>query len=212
ESKAKPSIAKVIGSIVPSLGAPNAEAEELPPIELLDEAAEEAASFEAELDRLQKLLIDTLRQFRVEARPGGRTTGPVVTQYEIIPEAGVKVGRISSLADDLALAIKAPSIRIVAPIPGRGAVGLEVPNPTRRSVGLRNLLESEQFTRKDFELPIALGEDLEGRAIVADLTKMPHLLIAGATGSGKSVCINTIISSLVYRLQKDHLRMLMIDP
>ena len=210
--KPKPSIAKVIGSIVPKFGAGSAEAEELPPIELLDEAAEEAASFEAELDRLQKLLIDTLRMFKVEAKAGGRTTGPVVTQYEIIPEAGVKVGRISALADDLALAIKAPSIRIVAPIPGRGAVGIEVPNPTRRSVGLRGLIESEAFNQAGMDLPIALGEDLEGRAIVSDLAKMPHLLIAGATGSGKSVCINTIITSLVYRLHKDHLRMLMIDP
>ncbi len=209
----KSSMARVIGSIVPKFGgAKSAETEELPPIELLDEEAEELASFEAELDRLQKLLIETLRMFKVEARPGGRTTGPVVTQYEIIPESGVKVGRISALADDLALAIKAPSIRIVAPIPGRGAVGIEVPNPTRRSVGLRNLLESVAFNQPGMELPIALGEDLEGQAVVADLTKMPHLLIAGATGSGKSVCINTIITSLVYRLHKDHLRMLMIDP
>jgi DNA segregation ATPase FtsK/SpoIIIE, S-DNA-T family len=212
EKEPKSSMAKVIGSIVPSFGAKDAPAQELPPLTLLDEAAEEAASFEAELDRIQKVLIETLRQFRVEARPGGRTTGPVVTQYEIIPEAGVKVGRISALADDLALAIKAPSIRIVAPIPGRGAVGIEVPNPTRRSVGLRRLLESQAFHQLGMELPIALGEDLEGRAIVADLTKMPHLLIAGSTGSGKSVCINAIITSLVYRLHKDHLRMLMIDP
>ncbi len=211
--KPKPGFAKVIGSIVPKFGgAKSNEAEELPPIELLDEEAEELASFEAELDRLQRLLIETLRMFKVEARPGGRTTGPVVTQYEIIPEAGVKVGRISALADDLALAIKAPSIRIVAPIPGRGAVGIEVPNPTRRSVGLRNLLESAAFNQPGMELPIALGEDLEGQAVVADLTKMPHLLIAGSTGSGKSVCINAIITSLVYRLHKDHLRMLMIDP
>ncbi len=187
-------------------------AAELPPIGLLDEAAEEAASFEAELDRLQRLLVDTLKQFKVEARAGGRTTGPVVTQFEIIPEPGVKVGRIAALADDLALAIKAPSIRIVAPIPGRGAVGIEVPNPLRRAVGLRRLLESADFAGTKSELPIALGEDLEGRPIVTDLAKMPHLLIAGSTGSGKSVCINTIITSLVYHQPKERLRMLMIDP
>ncbi len=187
-------------------------AAEVPPIGLLDEAAEEAASFEAELDRLQRLLVDTLKQFKVEARAGGRTTGPVVTQFEIIPEPGVKVGRIAALADDLALAIKAPSIRIVAPIPGRGAVGIEVPNPLRRAVGLRRLLESPDFAGTKFELPIALGEDLEGRPIVTDLAKMPHLLIAGSTGSGKSVCINTIITSLVYHQPKERLRMLMIDP
>ncbi len=185
---------------------------DLPPLDLLDEAAEEAASFETELDRLQRLLIETLRQFRVEAKAGGRTTGPVVTQFEIVPEPGVKVGRIAALADDLALAIKAPSIRIVAPIPGRGAVGVEVPNPIRRAVGLRNMLESPEFRDNTYELPIALGEDLEGRPIVSDLARMPHLLIAGATGSGKSVCINTIITSLVYRLPKERLRMLMIDP
>ncbi len=212
EPKPKPLIARVIGSIAPSVGGA-AATQELPPLDLLDEAREEAGSFEAELDRLQKVLIETLRQFKVEARAGGRTTGPVVTQYEIIPDAGVKVGRISALADDIALAMKAQSIRIVAPIPGRGAVGIEVPNPKRKDVGLRKLLESDNFQRADAgELPIALGEDLEGRAIVADLAKMPHLLIAGATGSGKSVCINTIITSLVYRLTKDRLRLLMIDP
>jgi S-DNA-T family DNA segregation ATPase FtsK/SpoIIIE len=189
-----------------------AEGEALPPIDLLDQAAEEAASFEAELDRLQQDLIDTLRQFKVDVKPGGRTTGPVVTQYELVPAPGVKVHRISALADDLALAIKAPSIRIVAPIPGKGAVGIEVPNPTRRTVGLRRLLESPQFQRPSVELPIALGEDLEGQPVVADLAKMPHLLIAGATGSGKSVCINTIITSLIYRLTPARLRLLMIDP
>ena len=191
---------------------PAVPGEDLPPLDLLDEAAEEAASFEAELDRLQLLLIETLKQFKVEVRPGGRTTGPVVTQYELIPAAGVKVHRISALGDDLALAIKAPSIRIVAPIPGKGAVGIEVPNPTRRAVGLRRLLESPQFQHTTFDLPIALGEDLEGRPVIADLAKMPHLLIAGATGSGKSVCINTIVTSLVYHYTTGRIRMLMIDP
>ena len=207
-----PSLGKIIGSIVPGLSGGAAVTEELPPLDLLDEAAEEAGSFEAELDRVQRVLLETLRQFKVEARPGGRTTGPVVTQFEIIPEAGVKVGRISALADDLALAMKAQSIRIVAPIPGRGAVGIEVPNPKRKDVGLRKMLESDAFQKSSFELPITLGEDLEGRAIVADLAKMPHLLIAGATGSGKSVCINAIVTSLVYRHTKDRLRLLMIDP
>jgi S-DNA-T family DNA segregation ATPase FtsK/SpoIIIE len=196
----------------PAAPRPVMPGEDLPPIDLLDEAAEEAASFEAELDAMQQRLIDTLRQFKVDVRPGGRTTGPVVTQYELIPAPGVKVHRISALGDDLALAIKAPSIRIVAPIPGKGAVGIEVPNPTRRAVGLRRLLESPQFQHTSFDLPIALGEDLEGRPVVADLAKMPHLLIAGATGSGKSVCINTIVTSLVYHHTTGKIRMLMIDP
>jgi S-DNA-T family DNA segregation ATPase FtsK/SpoIIIE len=186
--------------------------EELPPLELLTPPAPEAPGFDADLDRLQSVLIDTLRQFKVEGTPGGRTTGPVVTQFEVIPAAGVKVGRIAALADDLALAMKAQAIRIVAPIPGKGAVGVEVPNPTPRMVGFRELLETNEWRRAKAALPIALGRDIEGRPIIADLAKMPHLLIAGATGSGKSVCINSIISSLVYRYLPSELRMLMIDP
>ncbi len=196
----------------PAPPAPRHDAEQLPPLDLLDPAAEEAGSFEAELDRLQLLLVETLKQFKVDVKPGGRTTGPVVTQYELVPAPGVKVHRIAALGDDLALAIRAPSVRIVAPIPGKGAVGIEVPNPTRRAVGLRRLLESDRFQRSTYELPIALGEDLEGRPVVADLARMPHLLIAGATGSGKSVCINTIITSLMYRYTTASVRMLMIDP
>ena len=188
--------------------------EELPPITLLAEPTPQPASFEAELDRLQAVLLDTLKQFKVEGTIGGRTTGPVVTQYEVVPAAGVKVGRIAALADDLALTMRAQSIRIVAPIPGKGAVGVEVPNPTPRMVGFRELLETPEWERatERLLLPISLGRDLEGRPIIADLAKMPHLLIAGATGSGKSVCINTIITSLVYRYTPTELRMLMIDP
>ncbi len=189
-------------------------ADELPPIDLLNPPAPQAANFESELDRLQAVLLDTLKQFKVEGTIAGRTTGPVVTQYEVVPAAGVKVGRIAALADDLALTMRAQSIRIVAPIPGKGAVGVEVPNPTPRVVGFRELLEAQEWSRASqrLSLPIALGRDLEGRAIIADLAKMPHLLIAGATGSGKSVCINTIITSLVYRYTPAELRMLMIDP
>ena len=193
-------------------GAPALAEDELPPLDLLSPPAPEAPGFEADLDRLQSVLIETLRQFKVEGTPGGRTTGPVVTQFEVIPAAGVKVGRIAALADDLALAMKAQAIRIVAPIPGKGAVGVEVPNPTPRLVGFRELLETGEWRRAKASLPIALGRDIEGRPIIADLAKMPHLLIAGATGSGKSVCINSIISSLVYRYRPNELRMLMIDP
>ena len=189
-------------------------AEELPPIDLLSPPAPQAANFESELDRLQAVLLETLKQFKVEGSVAGRTTGPVVTQFEVVPAAGVKVGRIAALADDLALTMRAQSIRIVAPIPGKGAVGVEVPNPTPRVVGFRELLEAQEWSRASqrLALPIALGRDLEGRSIIADLAKMPHLLIAGATGSGKSVCINTIITSLVYRYTPAELRMLMIDP
>ena len=189
-------------------------ADELPPIDLLNPPAPQAANFESELDRLQAVLLDTLKQFKVEGTVGARTTGPVVTQFEVVPAAGVKVGRIAALADDLALTMRAQSIRIVAPIPGKGAVGVEVPNPTARLVGFRELLEAPEWQKavQRLLLPVALGRDLEGRPIIADLTKMPHLLIAGATGSGKSVCINTLITSLVYRYTPAELRFLMIDP
>jgi S-DNA-T family DNA segregation ATPase FtsK/SpoIIIE len=136
----------------------------------------------------------------------------VVTQFEVVPAPGVKVNRIAALDADLALALRAPSVRIVAPIPGKGAVGVDVPNPERVVVYLRSILESGAFQRKPAHLPLALGQDLAGRPYVADLTKMPHLLIAGATGSGKSICINTLITSLVYRHAPNTLRLLLVDP
>ncbi|MDH3498355.1 MAG: DNA translocase FtsK [Gemmatimonadota bacterium] len=189
------------------------ELDELPPIDLLDAPPREAVDAgEAELDRLGRVLIETLGTFRVEGTVVGRTTGPVVTQYEVAPGSGVKVNRIAALADDLALAMRAQSIRIVAPIPGKAAVGIEVPNPTARIVKVRELIEAHEWERARGALPIVLGRDLEGKPIVTDLAKMPHLLIAGATGSGKSVCINTIITSLVYRYAPRQLRLLMIDP
>src|SRR5437762_2261591 len=157
-------------------------------------------------------LMDALRTFRVEGELVGRTTGPVVTQYEVAPAAGVKVRQIANLSNDLALAMRAQSIRIVAPIPGKGAVGVEVPNPTAEIVAFRELIESREFQNIRAALPIALGKDLEGRPIIADLAKMPHLLIAGATGSGKSICINTLITSLGYRHTPTTLRFLMVDP
>jgi DNA segregation ATPase FtsK/SpoIIIE, S-DNA-T family len=156
--------------------------------------------------------MEALRTFRVEGELVGRTTGPTVTQFEVEPAPGVKVRQIANLANDLALAMRAQSIRIVAPIPGRGAVGVEVPNATRELVAFRDLVESKDFQQARAALPIALGKDLEGRPVVADLAKMPHLLIAGATGSGKSVCVNTIITSLVYRHTPRTLRFLMVDP
>jgi DNA segregation ATPase FtsK/SpoIIIE, S-DNA-T family len=167
---------------------------------------------EAHFDRLGEVLIRTLGTFKVEGHIGGRTTGPVVTQFEVVPAPGVKVNRIAALDADLALALKAPSIRIVAPIPGKGAVGVEVPNPEPEVVYLRRILETPTFQKARGALPLALGKDLNGRPYVADLAKMPHLLIAGATGSGKSICINTLITSLVYRHSPTTLRLLMIDP
>jgi DNA segregation ATPase FtsK/SpoIIIE, S-DNA-T family len=165
-----------------------------------------------ELDAMGAKLMDALRTFRVDGELVGRTTGPVVTQFEIEPAPGVKVRQFANLSNDLALAMRAPSIRIVAPIPGRGAVGVEVPNPVSEIVSFRELIESREFQTPPRGLPIALGKDLEGKPVIADLAKMPHLLIAGATGSGKSVCVNTIITSLVYRHTPKTLRFLMVDP
>ena len=165
-----------------------------------------------ELDAAGARLMDALRTFRIEGQLVGRTVGPTVTQFEIEPAPGVKVRQIATLTNDLALAMRAPSIRIVAPIPGKGAVGVEVPNPTPEMVYFRSIVESAEFREAKAALPIALGKDLEGKPVVADLAKMPHLLVAGATGAGKSVCINTIITSLIFRHTPKSLRFLMVDP
>ncbi len=187
--------------------------EDLPPIDLLAPPPRQEYAVNGDvLNKLGVTLVDTLRTFKVEGTIGGRTTGPVVTQFEVVPASGVKVGKIAALADDLALALKAPSVRIIAPIPGKGAVGVEVPNPRRKVVYLREILESDAYATSKAELPLALGEDVRGRSEVYDLAHMPHLLIAGVTGSGKSVCINAIISSLVYRYVPERLRLLLIDP
>ena len=187
--------------------------DELPSPELLNEVpARYGDTGKAALDAMGTKLMDALRTFRIEGMMVGRTTGPAVTQFEIEPAPGVKVRQIANLSNDLALAMRAASIRIVAPIPGRGAVGVEVPNPNPEMVSFRELLETKDFQSARAALPIAIGKDLEGKPVIADLAKMPHLLIAGATGSGKSVCVNTIVTSLVYRHTPKTLRLLMVDP
>jgi S-DNA-T family DNA segregation ATPase FtsK/SpoIIIE len=187
--------------------------EELPSPELLTEIAPRSTdASKRELDIMGVKLMDALRTFRVDGELVGRTTGPVVSQFEIEPAPGVKVRQFANLSNDLALAMRAASIRVVAPIPGRGAVGVEVPNPVSEIVSFRELVENREFQSARAALPIALGKDLEGKPVIADLAKMPHLLIAGATGSGKSVAVNTIITSLVYRHTPRTLRFLMVDP
>ena len=197
---------------VPPLPPPTGTGEVLPELALLAAPPEhDTALDEAKLDQLGELLLEALRTFKVDCTIAGRTSGPVVTQFEVVPAAGVKVGRIVALSDDLAIKMRAPSVRVAA-IPGKGAVGVEIPNPTARIVTLRELLEAGEWQRSRATLPMALGRDLEGRAVVTDLAKTPHLLIAGATGSGKSVAVNTIITGLVYRYPPRELQFLMVDP
>ena len=186
---------------------------EYPPIELFDKAPEDAdEGATAELQANAQKLVDTLESFGVKTRVLDISRGPAVTRYEVQPMAGVKISRITSLADDLALNLAVADIRMEAPIPGKPAVGIEVPNRKRASVSIRSIFESQSFRHMTSPLTIALGKDIAGVAQVADLCKMPHLLIAGSTGSGKSVCVNSIIMSLVFRSGPEDVKLILIDP
>jgi S-DNA-T family DNA segregation ATPase FtsK/SpoIIIE len=185
----------------------------IPPLDLLDPVPrEEGGQSREELERLGDVLIEKLRSFHVEGEVVAIHSGPVLTQFEVKPAPGVKVNQIANLADDLALAMRAQRIRIVAPIPGKGAVGIEIPNPRPRTVTIREILETGEWTGPRGKLPLALGREIAGAPIVTDLARMPHLLIAGATGSGKSVCINALVTSLLYRYGPEAVRLIMIDP
>jgi len=179
------------------------------PLKLSDKDRKE---IENQIISTSQILKGKLGEFGIEAEVKNVNIGPIITQYELEPAKGIKVSKFSSLADDLALAIKAKSIRVQAPIPGRGLIGIEIPNLTRDMIYLRDLLLSEEMRTMHSKLAFGLGKDIAGKPLVADLTKMPHLLIAGATGSGKSVCINTIIMSLIMRTTPDDLRLILIDP
>ena len=185
-----------------------------PPIDLL-EPGEQVKNTQAHKDAdMQKAdkLIETLESFGIQTRLLGIAHGPAVTRFELQPAPGVKVSRITSLADDIALSLAALSVRIEAPIPGKAAVGVEIPNDKVEMVRLRDVLECTDAKRHASKVAIGLGKDNSGRYIVADIAKMPHVLIAGQTGSGKSVCINSIISSILYRATPDEVRMILIDP
>ncbi|MGN0492814.1 MAG: DNA translocase FtsK 4TM domain-containing protein [Acutalibacteraceae bacterium] len=194
----------------------NAEAEEsykFPPLNLLNETRpQNAAALSAELDNTATHLVETLRSFGVETRIVDISRGPTVTRYELQPSAGVKISKITNLADDIALNLATAGVRIEAPIPNKAAVGIEVPNKASAVVGVRGILESPVFTSAKSKLTVALGRDIGGNAVVTDIAKMPHGLIAGATGSGKSVCINSIIISILYKAKPDEVKLLMIDP
>jgi S-DNA-T family DNA segregation ATPase FtsK/SpoIIIE len=158
------------------------------------------------------LLEKTLADFGVEAKVNQVTVGPTITRYEIQPKPGVKVSKIVNLTDDIALSLAAKSIRIEAPIPGKSAIGIEVPNEEAQMVSVREVFESEEFKKFDSPLAMALGKDISGKTIISDIGKMPHLLIAGSTGSGKSVCVNMLINSILYKAKPDEVKLLLIDP
>jgi S-DNA-T family DNA segregation ATPase FtsK/SpoIIIE len=159
-----------------------------------------------------RLMQQTLAQFDIDVSLGDITKGPTITRYELHPAPGVKLEKISALSNNIAAALKAERINILAPVPGKSSVGVEVPNAVKTKVIMRDLLESEEWVSNKARIPLALGKDVYGHPIIADLAEMPHLLIAGSTGSGKSVCINAIIASLLYKFSPDQLRFVMIDP
>lgn len=184
-----------------------------PPIQLLHETKKEFR--ERGLDKIKEniaLLQKTLDNFNIQGEVIGATQGPTVTRYEIQPAPGVKVSKITNLNTDIALAFASPSVRIETPIPGKNAIGIEIPNREKSLVLLREIIESKEYQNNSNILPIVLGKDIGGKNIIADLVELPHLLIAGSTGSGKSVCLNTIILSLIYRFGPEMVRFLIIDP
>ena len=186
---------------------------EFPPLKLMKEQQKlSAADSEEEHRANAENLLRILSEFGVEVTLGEIHVGPVITRYEVVPAAGVRVEKISGLDKNIALGMRAQSVRILAPIPGKAAVGVEVPNQIPTPVGMREILESEDWANAKAELPIALGKDVSGKPLVSDLTKMPHLLIAGATGSGKSVCINSIVASILYSKSPKDVRLIMVDP
>ena len=188
----------------------------LPGLDLLDEHSFDAraATDPSELEKVRQILIDTLAQFGIAVAPGDITKGPTITRYEVYPAKGVRVDKIVSLERDLARATRAERINILAPIPGKDTVGIELANTRKVTVTLRELLQSPDWeeAKERAKIPLALGKDVYGKAIITDLAQMPHLLVAGTTGSGKSVCINALIASMLFRFTPEELRFVIIDP
>src|SRR5436189_1670915 len=188
----------------------------LPGMDLLDEHSLEGrgTADPSELKQIQQVLIETLAQFGIAVAPGDITKGPTITRYEVYPAKGVRVDKIVSLERDLARATRAERINILAPIPGKDTVGIELANTRKMTVKLRELLQSPDWeaSKEHAKIPLALGKDVYGKTIIADLAQMPHLLVAGTTGSGKSVCINALIASMLFRFTPEELRFVVIDP
>ena len=193
---------------------PAEEHYELPGVDLFDpvEAESRKASDPAELKEIQAVLVDTLKQFNIDVAPGDITRGPTITRYEVYPARGVRVDRITSLERDLARATRAERINILAPIPGKDTVGIEIANTKKVKVALREIVESPDWAQTKMKIPIVLGKDVYGKIILGDLAQMPHCLVAGTTGSGKSVCINAVIASILLRFSPADLQFVMIDP
>lgn len=184
----------------------------LPTIDLVKTPQVETPVVKEDIQDNIKNLEDTLLEFGVEAKVVSVQVGPVVTMYELKPIAGVKIQKISVLADDIALAMKSSSVRVVAPLPGRGTVGVEIPNTQKHMVYLREVLEDKAFKKSPSKLSFAIGKDVSGNAIIADIKEMPHLLIAGATGTGKTVCVNALICSILFKASPDEVKLILIDP
>ncbi len=184
-----------------------------PPLELLAKpSGDSEKDVGEELKNNAESLVETLRSFGVQTRITSISRGPTVTRYELQPSAGVKISKITGLADDIALSLASAGVRIEAPIPNKSAVGIEVPNKLRSSVTIREIIDSDEFERESSKLTVSVGLDIAGNIITADLAKMPHALIAGTTGSGKSVCMNAFITSLLYKASPEEVRLIMIDP
>ena len=200
-------------SFTPLPSTPRNQDYQLPPTDLLEETVLlEDADQETRVRGLAEVLTQTLREFGVEARVVAIETGPVITQYEVALAPGVKVGKVIGLSDDLAIALRSPNVRIVAPLPGKDTIGVEVPNTSRRIVRFKEILLSAREAAGRMGLPLFLGKDATGEPLLKDLASMPHLLIAGTTGSGKSVCLNAVIMSLIYTRTPDDLKLVLIDP
>ena len=192
---------------------PEVDRYQVPPLSLLsDSYAEEKTDTKLNIEENIKILESTFTNFGINAKVVGVIQGPTVTRYEIHPAPGVKISKITNLSNDIALSFAVASVRIEAPIPGKNAVGIEVPNRKRINVYLKEILQSSEFQNGKYKIPIALGIDIGGKPIITDLSELPHLLIAGATGSGKSVCINNIILSIIYKLSPKTVKFIMIDP
>jgi S-DNA-T family DNA segregation ATPase FtsK/SpoIIIE len=184
-----------------------------PTLELLNEyEASKVQVTQEELNQNKDRILSTLTNFKIGIQSIKATIGPTVTLYEIVPDAGIKISRIKNLEDDIALSLSALGIRIIAPIPGKGTIGIEVPNKNREMVGIRSVLGSERFQKTDKELPVAIGKTISNELMVIDLTKMPHLLVAGATGQGKSVGLNVILTSLLYKKHPAQIKFILVDP